>query len=199
MGWKKRNYDESEDEDEMDEDAEDGSEEESGQSEISYTVELAKSGRSQCRGCNTNIANRSLRVGENYEDPEYGNTCRWYHPHCITLAAGVEANSIAGYRSLGAANKTIINELIAKAGSSPLKRKADVLDSPQVSMMSTFPTSTFGIPSLPPIVFPSTTFSLPSLTTPSYTFTSEEQQQTKKIWYCFSKICFCHSKWTRRC
>ena len=52
------------------------------------TIELARSGRSQCRTCYGYIANTTLRVGkeDDSSDYSYGYT-RWYHVACFDFAS----------------------------------------------------------------------------------------------------------------
>eukprot|EP01118_Nematostelium_gracile_P019236 TRINITY_DN8850_c0_g1_i1.p1 TRINITY_DN8850_c0_g1~~TRINITY_DN8850_c0_g1_i1.p1 ORF type:complete len:291 (+),score=106.46 TRINITY_DN8850_c0_g1_i1:116-874(+) len=91
-------------------------EEEERNNEVSYVCGPAASGRSACRGCGSNIANRSLRVGEETEDEYNHRITRWYHPNCITLNSGTSANQISGYSSLSKDNKKIIEDLCSKSG-----------------------------------------------------------------------------------
>lgn len=50
-----------------------------------HLLELAKTGRAKCRGCGTNIASGTLRLGERVPNPfddEGGETTHWYHIVC---------------------------------------------------------------------------------------------------------------------
>ena len=74
-------------EDDEDSDVSEEEEEENEQSS-SWTVEHARSGRSQCRGCGSNIANKLLRIGEEVENADYGyQSTRWFHckSSCISV------------------------------------------------------------------------------------------------------------------
>jgi hypothetical protein len=62
---------------------------------MAHTIEVAKSGRSQCRGCRNKIEKGVLRFGEevpNMFSEEGGTTFRWYHLECA--AKGKLANEV---------------------------------------------------------------------------------------------------------
>jgi hypothetical protein len=62
---------------------------------MAHTIEVAKSGRAQCRGCRNKIEKGVLRFGEevpNMFSEEGGTTFRWYHLECA--AKGKLANEV---------------------------------------------------------------------------------------------------------
>ena len=62
---------------------------------MAHTIEVAKSGRSQCRGCRNKIEKGVLRFGEevpNMFSEDGGTTFRWYHLECA--AKGKLANEV---------------------------------------------------------------------------------------------------------
>jgi len=62
---------------------------------MAHTIEVAKSGRAQCRGCRNKIEKGVLRFGEevpNMFSEDGGTTFRWYHLECA--AKGKLANEV---------------------------------------------------------------------------------------------------------
>lgn len=54
---------------------------------MTHVIEEAKSGRSKCRGCNTNIAKGEWRFGEKLPNPfaDDGDMTLWFHLKCGAL------------------------------------------------------------------------------------------------------------------
>jgi DNA repair protein RAD16 len=66
----------------------------------SYLVELAKSGRADCKRCDAKIENKSIRVGTIIEG-EWGLFTRWQHLHCMVFHKELaSAELIDGYRTM---------------------------------------------------------------------------------------------------
>jgi DNA repair protein RAD16 len=71
----------------------------------SYLVELAKSGRAECKRCDEKIENKTLRIGVIVEG-DWGLFTRWQHLHCTVFhRALLEVNDIDGYKELNEAQK----------------------------------------------------------------------------------------------
>jgi len=175
----KRGYRDYEEEEEDDDEENSGDDEEMEEAEgggsQNYSVELAKSGRSGCKGCGANIANRALRVGEEYQDEEYSG-CRWYHPHCITIVPGTSTSKIKGFNSLSAGNKQIIRDLVDGGG----------ISLPSPTTKKSLPVPNYGFGSSTPVksVSPLATvgmggFSAFNFTPPAYSLSSETEKKKK--------------------
>ena len=65
-----------------------------------YKVEMSKSGRAECRKCDTKIALNVVRVGVTTEG-DWGPLTRWQHLHCTIFHSSItDATSLEGYASL---------------------------------------------------------------------------------------------------
>lgn len=92
--------------------ADEGNDEES--DDESYVIaEYAKSGRSKCKGCSSNIANGVLRLG--IDDGQGKKMLGYYHPDCIKFPSSVtDKDDIDGFKKLKAADKKTVEELLKK-------------------------------------------------------------------------------------
>jgi hypothetical protein len=85
---------------------------------MAHTIEVAKSGRSTCRGCRQKIEKDVLRFGEetpNMFSEEGGTTYRWWHLECA--AKGKLANEVRdALKSFGGPvpNRDALDKLIAE-------------------------------------------------------------------------------------
>lgn len=65
-----------------------------------YKVEMSKSGRAECRKCDTKIAMDVVRVGVTTEG-DWGPLTRWQHLHCTIFHSSItDASTLEGYASL---------------------------------------------------------------------------------------------------
>ncbi|KAJ1405421.1 hypothetical protein B484DRAFT_404468, partial [Ochromonadaceae sp. CCMP2298] len=80
-----------------------------------YTVELAKSGRAECKRCDSLIANKSVRVGIEM-DGEWGLFTRWQHLDCTVFHKMLASEeSMDGFHSLDAQSKQLISARFFKS------------------------------------------------------------------------------------
>jgi hypothetical protein len=85
---------------------------------MAHTIEVAKSGRAQCRGCRNKIEKNVLRFGEevpNMFSEDGGTTFRWYHLECA--AKGKLANEVRDALKTWTAevpNRAELDKLIAE-------------------------------------------------------------------------------------
>ncbi|XP_072171566.1 poly [ADP-ribose] polymerase 1-like [Diadema setosum] len=83
-----------------------------------FCVEYARSGRSKCRICGSNIADREMRIAfmEEQEEESYGPVARWHHVDCFIDSMGDEdvlpgwppsgtAKMLSGFKNLTATDK----------------------------------------------------------------------------------------------
>lgn len=62
-------------------------------------AEYAKSNRSSCKKCSTQIDNKSLRLGTVSRDPRGFDSTKWYHLNCLPTSIS-SLHSITGFTSL---------------------------------------------------------------------------------------------------
>ena len=74
----------------------------------SYLIELAKSGRAECKKCDLKIENKALRVGVILEG-EWGLFTRWQHLQCTIFHKSVESvEKIDGYKELDVKEREMV-------------------------------------------------------------------------------------------
>jgi predicted DNA-binding WGR domain protein len=99
--------------------AEDDAEEDKDHPYSWFTVELAKSNRSKCKGCFEPIALREVRIGCELEDLDgaYGGhtITEWRHVKCCEPKWIKKLDQLQGFKALKGANKTIVEEWHAPA------------------------------------------------------------------------------------
>lgn len=75
-----------------------------------YIAELAKSGRAECKKCNTKIQKDELRIGIVTES-DWGPYTKWQHVQCTIFQNSLTSiNDISGYMELSSENQSIVNE-----------------------------------------------------------------------------------------
>ena len=80
-----------------------------------YVVEIAKSGRAECKKCDCKIENKNIRIGVIVEG-EWGLHTRWQHLECTVFHKGIKAvEELDGYGELDAKSKTAIKERFAES------------------------------------------------------------------------------------
>jgi len=80
-----------------------------------WSTEYAKSGKSTCKGCYKNIANKELRIGKLTTDNNYGySNTHFYHVGCVDLPVTITSNMISGYSKLKPADKQQIDKAVAQ-------------------------------------------------------------------------------------
>jgi DNA repair protein RAD16 len=80
-----------------------------------YIVEVAKSGRAECKKCENKIDNKAIRVGV-LVDGEWGLFTRWQHLHCTVFHKSVEsAESLDGYQELTVEQKADIQKRVEES------------------------------------------------------------------------------------
>lgn len=80
-----------------------------------YIVEVAKSGRAECKKCETKIDNKTVRVGV-LVDGEWGLFTRWQHLHCTVFHRSIEnAESIDGFQELSGEQKEQVRRRVAES------------------------------------------------------------------------------------
>lgn len=114
----------------------------------SYLVEIAKSGRSQCKRCDDLIPNQSVRIGVIVE-ADWGLHTHWQHLGCTIFHKSLtKVEDIDGFQELEAANRDLVqqryacslmevdvdyampidpDEMVRKSWSKPLEPTADLL------------------------------------------------------------------------
>lgn len=113
----------------------------------SYMVEIAKSGRAECKKCGEKIENKTIRIGVITEG-DWGLFTRWQHLACTIFHKSLETiESIDGYQELSGDIQDIIrqrfqdsrnelddefqavdpNDLVRKSWERPLEPTADLL------------------------------------------------------------------------
>jgi len=109
-----------------------------------HTVELAKSGRAQCKDtkCKKTIEKGELRIGTVVPNPfgDGGEMTKYYHPECRfssltrarTLKAIESSDQIEGFADLSAKHKKIITDLIA-GGSGAGKKSSGKTEKKKIS------------------------------------------------------------------
>ena len=81
----------------------------------SYLVELAKSGRAECKRCNTKIADKCVRVGILVEG-DWGILTRWQHLPCTVFhKAFTNAADIDGYAELSVDDKKAVRDRVTQS------------------------------------------------------------------------------------
>jgi poly [ADP-ribose] polymerase len=85
---------------------------------MAHTIEIAKSGRAQCRSCRSAIAKGELRFGE--ETPsqfgEPGDTSyRWHHVKCAAQKLSTELREALGAYEGEVPNREELDKLMAEA------------------------------------------------------------------------------------
>lgn len=83
----------------------------------SYVVELAKSGRAQCKKCDDKIDNKCLRVGVIIEG-QWGLFTRWQHLDCTVFHKSLKSvEVIDGFRELDQSSKSLMQVRFLKSQS----------------------------------------------------------------------------------
>jgi DNA repair protein RAD16 len=67
-----------------------------------FCIELAKTGRANCRVCGSLIAHKSVRLGIEVEDKSWGTIMLWQHVECSRLPLELPFESVAGIDTLDA-------------------------------------------------------------------------------------------------
>jgi hypothetical protein len=81
----------------------------------SYLVELAKSGRAECKRCNTKINDKCVRIGILVEG-DWGILTRWQHLECTVFhKALTNAANIDGYSELSVDDKKAVRDRVAQS------------------------------------------------------------------------------------
>ena len=76
----------------------------------SYIVELAKSGRAECKKCDSKIDHKTVRVGV-IVDGQWGLTTRWQHLECTIFHKEIKlASELDGYQELDSDKKALVEE-----------------------------------------------------------------------------------------
>lgn len=112
-----------------------------------YIVEVAKSGRAECKKCDCKIENKCLRIGV-IVDGEWGLFTRWQHLDCTVFHKEIASvEELDGYSDLTAQQKELVkerfvvsadevdedmqpidpDELVRKAWEKPLEPSANLL------------------------------------------------------------------------
>ncbi|CAM9669191.1 unnamed protein product, partial [Ectocarpus fasciculatus] len=77
-----------------------------------YLVELARSGRAECKRCSSIIANKELRVGVIVEG-DWGIMTRWQHLKCTVFHKSItKATELDGYTELDPEDKAIVRKRV---------------------------------------------------------------------------------------
>jgi len=78
----------------------------------SYIVELAKSGRAECRRCDKKISNKELRVGVVIES-SMGIFTRWQHLNCTVFHKSIKSVILLdGYFELGKEDQELLRDRV---------------------------------------------------------------------------------------
>jgi len=79
-----------------------------------FVVEYAKSGRSRCRGCGKNIAQKELRLGEQYIDEGRGyRGVNWYHLNCFDVPSSLrDVSEVSGLELLTAGDHKTVEKFL---------------------------------------------------------------------------------------
>lgn len=112
-----------------------------------YMVEIAKSGRAECKKCNEKIENKTIRIGVITEG-DWGLFTRWQHLACTVFHKSLDTvENIDGYQELSEDIQEMIrqrflasrneiddefqaldpNDLVRKSWEKPLEPTADLL------------------------------------------------------------------------
>ena len=82
-----------------------------------YIVELAKSGRAECKRCGNLITNKSLRIGILVES-DWGLITRWQHLQCTVFHKAItSANVIDGFSELDKDSQNLVNSRVLNSQS----------------------------------------------------------------------------------
>jgi hypothetical protein len=76
-----------------------------------YVVEVAKSGRAECKKCDCKIENKTIRVGVLVEG-EWGLFTRWQHLDCTVFRGVEDVEALDGYLELKAEQKAEVAERV---------------------------------------------------------------------------------------
>lgn len=122
-------------------------------------VEYAKSGRakvrlsafflrvvkwayflSKCKSCYQAIANKELRVGEQYRDEDMGYSgTNWYHLKCFTVPDSIEAvKDLDGYSKLKPADKKLVETHFTAALKTNSKKRKEREDDKEERVSCSF-------------------------------------------------------------
>ncbi len=82
---------------------------------LGFSCELAKSSRSECKACGTNISKGLLKLGVIVGEGKWGPVTCWHHVECLILQGVSESNEIDGYEDLDEDNARVLNERIAES------------------------------------------------------------------------------------
>lgn len=102
-----------------------------------FQVEIAKSSRSGCKGCEAKISKGAIRIAKkDYESDSakrFGPLDRWYHLQCfVNLRDSLEffagGDVIPGFKSLSAEEQAMVKEKLPELSSKGNKRPADITE-----------------------------------------------------------------------
>ena len=80
-----------------------------------YLVELARSGRSECKRCSSLIANKEIRIGIVVEG-DWGLMTRWQHLKCTVFHKSItRADVLDGYDTLDTTTQDIVRERVKQS------------------------------------------------------------------------------------
>ena len=80
----------------------------------SYTVEVACTGRAQCRKCDELIPKNKIRVGIELESSDWGLFTKWYHLECTIFHKSItNTNQIRGFDLLDATSLELLDKRVA--------------------------------------------------------------------------------------
>eukprot|EP01032_Pedospumella_encystans_P019528 gene19528-22199_t len=78
-----------------------------------YIVEVAKSGRAECKKCDCKIENKCIRIGV-IVDGEWGLFTRWQHLDCTVFHKGINSvEELDGFSDLNTQQKDLVKERFA--------------------------------------------------------------------------------------
>eukprot|EP00290_Baffinella_frigidus_P054014 CAMPEP_0180348846 /NCGR_PEP_ID=MMETSP0989-20121125/5151_1 /TAXON_ID=697907 /ORGANISM="non described non described, Strain CCMP2293" /LENGTH=456 /DNA_ID=CAMNT_0022338125 /DNA_START=151 /DNA_END=1517 /DNA_ORIENTATION=+ len=87
---------------------------------LGFCIESARSGRSGCRTCGSNIAHATARVGQIEHHEEYGQSTKWFHPWCFVWSRhDGRLEEIPGFSHMAAADKKLLRDCQAGKGAPP--------------------------------------------------------------------------------
>ena len=99
-----------------------------------YSIEHAKTARSKCKKCKTQIEKDELRIGKHYPSERFeegGSATDWFHPSCMfehlkrvrkTTKRIEDEGDISGFILLDDDEKEAVRELIKHKDDKPVKK-----------------------------------------------------------------------------